>query len=37
MLLFNRNLYLHVKFASKEKNVNSSAKMLGQQQKNLTS
>ena len=34
MLLFNRKLYAHVKFAGQEKDLNdSSAKILGQQQK----
>ena len=37
MLLFNRKLHVHIKFAGKEKDLNSSAKILGQQQKNLTS
>ena len=35
MLLFNRKLYVQVKFAGQEKELNSSAKILDQQQKNL--
>ena len=34
MLFFNRKLHVHVKFACREKDLNSSAKILGQQQKN---
>ena len=35
MLLFNRKLYVQVKFAGQEKDLDSSAKILGQQKKNL--
>ena len=35
MLLFKRELYAHVKFVGWEKDLNSSVKILGQQQKNL--
>ena len=37
MFLFNRKLYVHVKFAGHEKDLNNSVKILGQQQKNVTS
>ena len=38
MLLLNRKLYAHVKFARKKKDLNDSgAKILDQQQKNLSS
>ena len=37
MFLFNRKLYVHVKFAGYEKDLNNSVKILGQQQKNVTS
>ena len=37
MLFRNRKLHVHVKFAGQENDLNSSAKTLGQQQKNLTS
>ena len=37
MLLFNRKLYVHVKYAGLGKDLNSGAKILGQQQKNLIS
>ena len=35
MLLFNRKLYVQVKFAGQEKGLDSSAKILGLQKKNL--